>query len=336
VKISASLYSSTNTDLPSLVHELEELNLDYFHIDCFDGQEEKVRKDVEAIQEISKTPIDLHVISSRSAYFFNFAEELKVKQLTLQFENVEDKLAIPVKHSYKFGLAVCNDTKLELLRVYEQELDYILLMTTTPGKSGGTFQKASFDRIRQCRQLYPTLPIYVDGGINAEVSFILRLLGVSMAVSGSFLVNNNNSAVALADLRFHQKGSHFLLEDFMQTGQHLPILNEQNASFQEIVRVMESRKMGFVLFENKGKLSGISSNADLRRGILNHLDDLNQIQAQDVINKSPVTIQASSSTYEMISLIKQYNFPILFLPVINEVNDLLGVITFNELIKGEG
>lgn len=336
MKISASLYSATYQDLPSLVHELEELNLDYFHMDCFDGQEAKVAKDIRAIQQLSATPIDLHVISARSTFYFGFAEELKVKQLTLQFENIEDELQVPSKRAFKFGLAVSNETPLEMLANYQNQLDYILLMTTTPGKSGGAFHRASFDRIRQCRQLYPTLPIYVDGGINAEVSFILRLLGVSMAVSGSFLVNNTNSAIALADLRFHQKGSNFLLEDFMQTGKHLPVLNYKTCTFKEIVSSIEAYKMGFVLFEDQGKLAGICSNADLRRGLLRNIADLNKVASSDVINTQAITIQSKASTYDMISLIKKYDFPILFLPVITEKNDLVGVVTFNELIKGEG
>ena len=336
MKISASLYSATNQDLPSLVHELDELNLDYFHIDCFDTDVNKVSKDVKAIKALSNTPIDLHVISERSAEFFDFAEELGVKQLSLQYENLKGKLTIPEKRSFKFGLALVNETDLNLLAKDVDKLDYILLMTTTPGKSGGKFEKTSFDRIRKCRAMYPTLPIYVDGGINAEVSFILRLLGVSMAVSGSFLVNNKNSAVALADLRFHQKGSDFLVEHFMIELSQLPVLNPNTCTFKEIVACMESFKMGFVLFEDGGKLLGICSNADLRRALLKHMDNLNAINPKDAINANPITINGKSSTYEMISLIKQYNFPILFLPVMGVANELLGVVSFNELIKGEG
>jgi len=336
VKISASLYSSNHQDLPSLVHELEALNLDFFHIDCFDEDEHKVEKDIAAIQNISKIPIDLHVISHRSNCFFDLAEKWQVNQLTLQFENLKEDFEIPSNLSFKFGLALVNDTDLEVLNKYKNQLDYILLMTTTPGKSGGKFQKDSFDRIRKCKEMYPNLPIYVDGGINAEISFILRLLGVSLAVSGSFLVNNNNIAVALSDMRFHQKGSHYLLKDFMQNKAGLPILDAKNCSFRDIVTTMENFNYGFVLFEENGQLKGISSNADLRRGIIKNLDNLQHIKAEDVINFKPITIKSDASTYEMISLIKKYDFPILFLPVIDEKENLKGVITFNELIKGEG
>lgn len=336
MKIAASLYSTNFQDLPSLVHELDALQLDYFHVDCFEGEEQKVSKDIRAIQGISSTPIDLHAIGSSSHQFTELAMELGVKQLTLQLENLKGKLAIPKERKFKFGLAIVNTTPLEVLADYVHDLDYILLMTTTPGKSGGKFEKLSFDRIRQCKKLYPSLPIYVDGGINAEVSFVLRLLGVSQAVSGSFLVNHENIALALADLRFHQRGSSFLVEDFMLEKSSLPILDAKACSVKELIQTMDAYGMGFVLFEAEGKFSGVCSNADFRKGILKNIEQLDKVKVDDMINTSPITIQEKASTYEMISLTKQYNFPILFLPIVDEHHRLKGVIAFNELIKGEG
>ncbi len=336
MKISASLYSATNQDLPSLVHELDALNLDFFHMDCFEGSEKKLAKDIQAIQSISSTPIDLHAIGSDSAGFFQLAASCNVAQLTLQFENLEGLVDIPEDRNYSFGLAIVNDTPLAAIESYKNDLDYILLMTTTPGKSGGKFAKESFERIRLCKRLYPNLPIYVDGGINAEVSFILRLLGVSQAVSGSFLVNHKNIAAAISDLRFHQKGSNYQLKDFMQNLQDLPILDKDKSTFKSVLSTMEEYKLGFVLYEDGNGFCGITSNADLRKGILKNVDHLDQIPIDDLINATPIVISEEASTYEMISLIKSYNFPILFLPVVDAHKDLKGVITFNELIKGEG
>lgn len=336
MKISASLYSAKQQDLPSLVHELNELKLDYFHIDCFDKDAEKVAKDIPAIKSISNTPIDLHVISSNIQKFTSLAKEWEVSQLCFQYENLDKAFKLPTNNTYKLGLAVVNTTDLKVLKPYEKNLDYILLMTTTPGKSGGTFEQNSFERIRKCKALYPNIPIYVDGGINAEVSFILRLLGVSMAVSGSFLVNNNNTAVALSDLRFHQKGSHYLIKDFMLNIDKLPILEIGKTSFKQAVEAIEQYKMGVVLFTKNGVLEGISSNADLRKGLLKNMQNLNNIKLEDIINTYPKTIKESNSTYEMLSFIKKSNIPLLFLPVVDNNNKLKGMITFNELIKGEG
>lgn len=336
MKISASLYSAKGQDLPSLVHELDELKLDFFHIDCFDQDAEKVDKDIIAIKSISNTPIDLHVISNDVIKFTEKAKEWGVAQLCFQYENLHENFKLNKSPDFKLGLAISNITSLNVLENYADQLDYILLMTTTPGKSGGVFQKSSFERIRQCKALYPNTPVYVDGGINAEVSFVLRLLGVGMAVSGSFLVNNQNTAVALADLRFHQKGSHFQIKDFMLPLGELPVLEITNANFTSTVQKMETYKMGVVLYIENDKLIGICSNADLRRGILKNINDLNNIQLSDIINTNPKTINQNDTTYKMLSFVKQSSIPLLFLPVIDENRKLKGMITFNELIKGEG
>lgn len=336
MKISASIYSVKQQDLPSLVHELDELKLDYFHIDCFDKDVEKVDKDIKAIQQISATPIDLHVISPQIDFFIQKATEWKVTQLCFQYENLDEGFELHKNNKFKIGLAVTNATPIEVLQTYAYRIDYILLMTTTPGKSGGVFEKTSFERIRKCKALYPNIPIYVDGGINAEVSFILRLLGASMAVSGSFLINNANIAVALADMRFHQKGSHYLIKDFMLPKDNLPILDIDKVNFKHAVEKIEQYKMGVVCFVKNEKLVGICSNADLRKGLLKNINDLNQIQLPDIINTTPKIIQETNTTYQMLSYIKKCSIPLLFLPVIDEENTLKGMVLFNELIKGEG
>lgn len=336
MKISASLYSSSLQDLPSLVHELDALQLDFFHLDCFEGQEQKVSRDIRAIQQISNTPIDLHVIGANYSSFFDMAQDLGVSQLTLQYENLPEHISLPADRLYNLGLAIVNDTSLEVLDKVKDSIDYILLMTTTPGKSGGKFEKTSFDRIRKCKQMYPNLPIYVDGGINAEVSFILRLLGVRQAVSGSFLVNHQNIAKALADLRFHQQGSAYQIKDFLLEARHLPLLNPSTCTVQDVILTMDECKLGFVLFEEGGSFVGICSNADLRKGILKYLDSPNDMKVRDMINYHPIVIQDESTTDEMLSLVKRYDFPILFLPVVGQDGVLKGAVLFNELIKGEG
>jgi ribulose-phosphate 3-epimerase len=37
----------------------------------------------------------------------------------------------------------------------------------------------------------------------------------------------------------------------------------------------------------------------------------------------------------MLQLIKKSSFPIMYLPVINDLNEAVGIVTFLNLIKGE-
>jgi len=60
MKISASIYSAKNKELISLLKDLEDLKIDFLHIDCFDKDFDKVKKDLKIINENSNTILDFH------------------------------------------------------------------------------------------------------------------------------------------------------------------------------------------------------------------------------------------------------------------------------------
>jgi CBS domain-containing protein len=89
-----------------------------------------------------------------------------------------------------------------------------------------------------------------------------------------------------------------------------------------------------ILTEN-GILSGLSSNADVRRGLLKNINNFNSILPQDIINNTPVTINEEATITEMLKLVKSKKFLISFLPVVDKGNTLKGYITFINLIRSE-
>lgn len=334
MKISASIYSAKNRELVPLLNDLEDLKIDFLHIDCFDKDFDKVKEDLKIIRKNSNTILDFHAITTDATRYFELAEEFKIEKLTIQLENLEKPLP-ETKRSFQLGLAIVSDTEIEKLEKYKNDIDFILLMTTEPGVSGSVFQRKNFNRIRKSRKLFPDLKIHVDGGINAEISFILRMLGVYSAVSGSFLVNHKNLAEALIGLRFAQTGSEVLVKEFQISSKELPILDIENCDFNKIITTLENENFGFVFFNKNNKFHGVCSNADLRRGIIKHLNDLNKIKIEELINTNPFTINENINTQEMIHEIKSKTFPVLFIPVLNNDNVISGALTFNQLIKGE-
>lgn len=335
MKISASIYSAKTRELVPLLKDLEDLNIDFLHIDCFDKDFDIVKADMSVINNNSKTIKDFHAITTDAQRYFDLAEEFKIDKLTIQLENLEKPLPDTLNKSFQLGLSIVSDTELEKLDEYKDKIDFILLMTTEPGVSGSKFQRKNFNRIRKCRKLYPNLKIHVDGGINAEISFILRMLGVYSAVSGSFLVNHENLAEALIDLRYAYTGSDVMVKEFQISPTELPILNIKNCTFNSIIKTLDEYKLGFVLFEKNNQFYGVCSNADLRKGLIKHLDNLNEIKVDELVNKKPFTINENINTLDMVCAIKSKSFPILFLPVLNNENQIAGALTFNQLIKGE-
>ena len=119
---------------------------------------------------------------------------------------------------------------------------------TGSGKSGGVFGKENFRKIRQLRNTYPGKRICVDGGVNAEVSFILRNMGVDTIVSGSYLVNNDSLGVALLKMRTENIHSYFLVKEFMIDLDDLPVLEYGNATIKSVLRIIEDYNLGFTFY----------------------------------------------------------------------------------------
>lgn len=334
MKISASLYSNKVKSLEELVRELDALNIDAFHIDCNDNP--AVFDDITQIRKISRTPIDLHIIAAEPEKYLEQIVQHEVEYVQFQYEDMQGRQFELPDNGTRFGLAVVSDTPLEVFEAYKDDFSFILLMTTTPGQSGGTFRKDNFNRIRRFAKLFPGKKIHVDGGVNDEVSFILRSMGVDSAVSGSFLVNHTSMGAALMGLKMQDVQSHYLVRDMMIDKEDLPVLQADGCVFREVLQAIEDYDLGFALFTDaNGNFYGLSSNADVRRGLLSNMDDLNKTQIRDIVNKKPVSIQQTATVSDMLALVTSKSFPVLFLPVVNEQQELVGAVTFNNLIRGE-
>ncbi len=332
MKISASVYSNKTKSLTQLVQELDKHFIDYFHIDSNDDL--NVFNDIKSIQTISQTPIDLHVISTRINEFCSEIKKLNISHVSFQYEQIGNHKIEP-NIAPNIGLALMNDTPIEVFEPYKDMCNYVLLMTTTPGQSGGVFNKHTFNKIRDFNKKYPNKQIQVDGGVNAEVSFILRNMGVHCAVVGSYLFNTEWVGAALLSLYRETPSTHFTIQDFMIGKEDLPILPLKNLSIKNILLAIEKYKMAFVLIEDEQKFIGIISNADVRKGLINNIENFANINPETLINKHPLYIYQNQSIQELLETIKQFNFPVQYLPVLNNKEELTGAITFNQLIKGE-
>ena len=334
MKISASIYSDSSQDLAATIQELEAHHIDMLHVDCI--EKPSVFDDIKKAQELSALPIDLHLITETPSAFEDLLDATPVDFLTIQFENLKGSAELPKSGFNKLGLALTSNTPITEFEAFVDECDFVLLMATEPGKSGGVFQKKNFSRIREFRKKFQNKRIHVDGGVNAEVSFILRNLGVHCAVSGSYLFTQKSVGSAVLGLKNGETESHYRVEDFMLALDETPQVLETELSLNSVLTSIENSRMAFTSVLNcQQKLIGIVSNADVRKGLLRNIDNLNEISPESIINRTPITINQSATVTELLRFVRNQPIPINFLPVINDEGKLVGSITFNDLIKGE-
>lgn len=335
MKISASLYSDNKgKTLEELVQELDAHEIDMLHMDCND--DETVFEDIKRIRKVSSTPIDLHIISSEPEKYFSKIEELKPEYVCFQYENLKRLPVLPKTRHTQFGLSFVSGTSMDVFSKAQDSYSFVLMMATTPGKSGGVFNQSNFSKLIDFKYRYPRTRIHVDGGVNDQVAFILRLLGANVIVSGSYLMNQQYLGAGVLSFHKTPNGNQvsFHVSDFYVPIRHLPVLSESDTGFKTIIKQIEKHGQGFTLItDSKGKLTGVVTNADVRRGLLKHLDNLNEINSDDIINRNPVFISEEASLADMIQLLNNLSFIVLFLPVVDAQKKLKGAVLLNNLTR---
>ncbi len=333
MKISASVYSSKEGSLKEIVQNLDAHGIDYLHIDCKDNFD--VFDDIEEIRSYSSAPIDLHLITSDPEKYYDRINALSIELVTLQFEDLNG-FRYKGGLDSKMGLSIVTHTPLSAIEVNFDSYDFVLMMATTPGESGGRFDKINFRKIREFKKSYPSKPIHIDGGVNAEVSFILRNMGVHSSVVGSYLFKDQPLGAALLNLKTHDIDSHYSVRDFMRLRDESPIVVISNRNLKTVLQSIDDFKLGFTILEDENQiLEGIVSNADLRKELLRNVDNPANISLERMINTKPISVQEKTTVTDMLALLKQFDFPINYLPVVDEDNKLKGVVSFLNLVKGE-
>ena len=333
MKISASIYSDKKRALKEVIQDLENHQVDLLHVDCNDDP--SVFDDIAQIRQWTSIPIDLHLITSAPEKYFDLLIQNPVDYLTFQLEDLKEKLDLPNEISGKKGIAVTTPTAIEAFEEYS-DFHFILIMATVPGQSGGAFDKINFDKIRRFRKQYPNKSIHVDGGVNGEVSFILRNMGVSCSVSGSYLFNAPSVGHALFSLQGKEIASHYQVGDFMTPLDECPIVHHDEQNVRQVLERIDTGNLGFCLvLENTGRLAGLISSADIRKALIRSLDDLQNLNVAMMLNPSPLTIKDTNSVLEMLHLIKSSSFPVMYLPVVNSLGHAVGIVNFANLIKAE-
>ena len=334
MRISASIYSNKEKGLEPLIRELDAHGIDMFHIDCFD---EAVFDDIARIRAISKTPVDLHIIHNEPAKFFPLIAKHKVEYVSIQYGKKVALPELPKETTTQWGLAFIADNDLGVISKFIDGYDFVLFMASAPGVSGKPFNKANFQRIIDFKQLYPKKKIQVDGGVNDRIAFILRLLGVNSIVSGNYLLNREYLGAGMLNLHKAPNNNggddDFKIADFMTFKKYLPVISREVLNLKNALKTMEQFGLGFVFVTEGNKLAGVISNADVRRGFIRHLDDLNNADVWDMVNAKPIVIDQTETLTGMLQLLNDLNFIILFLPVVDTENYLKGALLLNHLTR---
>ncbi|MEW6749005.1 MAG: ribulose-phosphate 3-epimerase [Candidatus Micrarchaeota archaeon] len=105
------------------------------------------------------------------------------------------------KSGGRLGLAINPETPLERLLPYVDKAKRVLVMTVRPGFSGQKYIYEMEHKVRKLRELYPSLDIEVDGGVNNETGPHAYSSGANILAAASAIFSSKDIDGAIAELK---------------------------------------------------------------------------------------------------------------------------------------
>lgn len=190
-------------ELKSQIELINQSEADWIHLDIMDGvfvpNITFGFSIIKSIHSYSKKPLDVHLmIVNPEKYIERFADA-GAFMITVHYEtcpHLHSTIQQIKKTGVKAGVALNPHTEVGLLKPILQDIDMVLIMTVNPGFGGQEFIEASYQKIKDLRQLSkdinPELLIQVDGGISTDNIKQLHSAGVDVFVAGTFVFKSEN------------------------------------------------------------------------------------------------------------------------------------------------
>jgi len=128
-----------------------------------------------------------------------------VKRIYYHWEatSVHEEIIGKIKEAkLEAGVALLQDTPIDVIAPVADTLDAVLLFSGTLGFYGGQFNEdVMLPRIKALHERWPALTIEVDGGMNPDTAPKAVVAGAELIISGSYIWNSDNKQQAIEELR---------------------------------------------------------------------------------------------------------------------------------------
>ncbi len=123
------------------------------------------------------------------------------------------------------------------------------------------------------------------------------------------------------------------VSDLMHHGQDNP-LTDPDTPMEIVLDILSHTALGGVSVVNKeGKLLGIITDGDVRRGILRLGADFLRAHASEVMTVAPVHVHADDKAIDALLLMENRPSQIMVLPVVDEDNRCVGILRLHDLVQ---
>jgi ribulose-phosphate 3-epimerase len=212
--VAPSVLAADFSRLGDDIRRVEEAGADRLHLDIMDGHfVDNISFGpavVATVRKLTKLPLDVHLMIERADHYVPRFVEAGANSITVHVES-EAKHDV-AKTSRRIrdagchaGLSLNPATPFESIAPYLDTIDLLLVMTVQPGFGGQSFRAEMMEKVRSAREWNTangkSLPIEVDGGINANTAKIAIENGANVLVAGTAIFGAKDYPAAIKELR---------------------------------------------------------------------------------------------------------------------------------------
>ena len=197
-KIAPSILSADFANLEAAIHNLEQNNADWVHVDVMDGifvpNITIGIPVVGALRKVTKIPLDVHLMIDRPIRYVEDFVKAGADYVTIHVEsdqpqNTMEALKKIKALGCKAAISLKPKTPAEVAIPYLELVDMVLIMTVEPGFGGQKFMADMMPKAKMIREwlddITPDCVIEVDGGVDYNTAPLCKEAGIEVLVAGS-------------------------------------------------------------------------------------------------------------------------------------------------------
>lgn len=206
INIIPSILAKTSEEFEKLVRMVEPY-VDRVHLDVGDGDfvpAKTIFGYEELIKIETKVKFDVHLMVSRPEDQMYFWYKTKADRFLIHAETDHGHGGLIEQihlNGREVGLVLNPETQIEKIAELTENTDFVQFMTVYPGFYGSRFVESVIDKITEFHNQYPSIPIFVDGGVNLETASRLIAVGATTLVVGSYIIESQDVGKAIEELR---------------------------------------------------------------------------------------------------------------------------------------
>lgn len=189
-----SMMCANYGNLKEEIVNLEQANIDIFHLDVMDGQFVPNfgmgLQDIEYICKTTNKPVDVHLMIENPGEYVEKFAELGIQIIYVHPEadvHIARTLQKIIDTGAKAGIAINPGTSIESIKPIFSLVDYVMVMTVNPGFVGQKYLEFVDEKIMDLVSLQSkyNYKIFIDGACSPERINSLNKIGVEGFILGT-------------------------------------------------------------------------------------------------------------------------------------------------------